>query len=105
MSPDTVKWSAALLKMCLGSVTVVVESPRVWEPPAVPALLVLAVLPTLAGDGRGERPPGKGDLDWLAYRKMEITSHKSLVLFRILYCTILYCTYLRRKKELLQFLH
>ena len=64
MSTDTVKWSAALLKMCLGIVTHVVESPRVaWEQLAVPALLVLAVLPTLAGEGRGDKPPGKGDLD------------------------------------------
>lgn len=36
-----------------------------WEsPPPPPPLPVLAVLPTLAGDGKGEKPPpGKGDLD------------------------------------------
>ena len=64
---DTVSWSAALLKMCLGTVTVA-ESPRpeAWEQLAVPALLVLAVLPTLAGEGSGDKPPGNGDLDWLA---------------------------------------
>ena len=66
MRADTVKKSAALLKMCLG-ITHVPEAPRLdegMEQLVVPApLLVLAVLPTLAGEGKGDNPPGKGDLD------------------------------------------
>lgn len=60
MRDDTAKCSAALLKMCLGrGMELAVESVAC----EAPALLVLAVLPTLAGEGRGDKPPRKGDLD------------------------------------------
>ena len=59
---ETVRCSAALLKISLGTDTEE-ESEIPHVPPPFP-LPVLAVLPTLAGDGKGENPPpGRGDLD------------------------------------------
>ena len=56
--------STALLKTCRGMGTTEEEVSVCDTPLPPPPLLVLAVLPTLAGDGNGENPPGKGDLDW-----------------------------------------
>ncbi len=61
MSADIARCSAALLKMCLGNVNPAASTACDVDPP--PPLLVLAVLPTLAGEGKGDNPPRKGDLD------------------------------------------